>query len=685
MKVNLRRLARMCGIAAAYRNASGDVVKISPETLSRMIAVVTGRNAEDPLPTEEIEREASRSIHRALSPVLVTHVGENLAFWLNFGEGEGLHGLRLEVVLEDTSVIAADLTEPIAVRRRPRQPGCRRGRFQTGFALPLGYHRLRVFRGETLLGESLVLSAPAPGAPRNVVDGGGRWGLFAPLYAAVLDRGSIIGDLRALAQLQDEVHAQDGGFVGTTPLLALDDARDPSPYSPLSRLFWNEIYLDVESLAAGSPVATAAWVATADERRELSTLANLDYVRIRAVKEKVLRILSHEFFENGKNTQASFLDFLRECPRAQGYARDRAGGDAETEKYHLYVQFEMFRALSQRARLAKSGQSAALYLDFPVGVHPDGFDAREFADSFLKGATVGAPPDLFFAHGQNWGFHPFHPRMREEGYAYLREALRAHLRFAGLLRLDHVMGFLRIYAIPNGVPADRGAYLRYHADELFAIIAIEAERAGALVIGEDLGTVPDEIRAQMRASNCLGMWVLPFEAGEDPVAAFARISEDRLACLNTHDMVPLAGYLGGVDIDRAQKIGFLSDAEARDRRRQREDQLRAWKKSLGAQRTGDLLTACLQGLACSAAPFILVNAEDLLLETEAQNLPGTGPEQPNWRRRLRKPVRDWLWDPEVRSRLAILNDPTRDPVFERSQFAGLSDPEQARFTVEVRS
>jgi 4-alpha-glucanotransferase len=280
------------------------------------------------------------------------------------------------------------------------------------------------------------------------------------------------------------------------------------------------------------------------------------------------------------------------------------------------------------------------------------------------GVVGGAPPDSFFTAGQTWGFPPLHPlRLREQHYEYLIRVLRHHLRQAHLLRLDHVMGLHRLFWVPDGMPASQGVYVRYPAEELYAVALLEAHRCGASLVGENLGTVPSYVNRAMRHHRLGRMFVFQYEVHADPHGAMVRMPDaDEVASLNTHDMPTFASWWQGRDIDDRMALGLLTESEAEQERAGRQElrrQLVAWLRSQGAIESPDpelpeILAACLRWLAASDARLLLVNVEDLWLETEPQNTPGTLTERANWRRKARLSLDEFTRQPEVSRLLAEL-------------------------------
>jgi 4-alpha-glucanotransferase len=481
--------------------------------------------------------------------------------------------------------------------------------------LPFGYH--------TLNGETLLIHAPRKAyAPPEKT-----WGLFLPLYA-VPPNGGDLGDLEAY---MDWVRSMGGSVVATLPLLAAFD-DEPSPYSPVSRLFWNERYLDVEALP---------------EYRG----------------DRDLKACSERFVPD-----AAFEKFAE---HARDYARFR--GD---ERYHLYVQYRMAQ---QMDRLSRRG----LYLDFPLGVNGGGYDVQKYAHVFAKGASVGAPPDSFFTKGQNWGFPPFHPEaLRTDHYRYFRAAIAYHARHASILRLDHVMGLHRLYWIPDGMDPKDGVYVRYHDEELYAIVVLESVRNRCVIVGEDLGTVPKYVPLAMERHGLRRMYVVQYEAKPEPLPDPPAAS---VASVNTHDMPTFAAFWSGKDIDDRVEQDLLDEDGARKEGETREKireqiggdksvcstgrsssvqsgavpsgcgadksvcstgrgssvQSRAVTSGCGADTpvcSDHALEQILKFLASSAAEVVLVNPEDLWGELEPQNVPGI-PEK-SWKQLFRLSLED---------------------------------------------
>jgi 4-alpha-glucanotransferase len=577
--------------------------------------------------------------------------------------------------------------------------------------VPRGYHRLRVEIGGAEA-EATVISAPrrccpAAQAPEDATGrarwkagrgstGGASsrpWGAFAPLYALRSERDWGAGDLADLERLRDLVGVAGGSAVATLPLLAtyLDHPFEPCPYSPVSRMFWNEFYLAVDRISEWAECLAARLIGGTGGAGDPVTLLRAEplvqYGEVMALKRRALEELCRHFFAHaGPRRRDEFASYVRSRPEVFEYAAFRArveerGADwrdwpegemgavigprplpalSEAERYHLFCQWQMEAQLThlggrQVARAGEVAHSAAngrpgLLLDLPVGVHPGGFDTWKWRDLFVSSMSTGAPPDAFFARGQDWASPPLHPqRIREQGHRYYAQCLREHMRHAGHLRIDHVMSLHRLFWVPAGREPSDGVYVSYPAEELYAALCLESWRHRTVVVGEDLGTVPADVRATMRRHQVLGTWV--FQSSLKPRAAFPvkPVPSNVVAALGTHDMFPLAGFVRGDDIGSRLETGQLDQAGARRdaeaRRRLMVRLARALPERAGSLRApvpvasddtapGALLCKALTYLWNSPAALVLVNIEDLLLETCPQNLPGTDSSHGNWRRKM---------------------------------------------------
>jgi 4-alpha-glucanotransferase len=541
--------------------------------------------------------------------------------------------------------------------------------------LPPGYHRLVVERSGSQQ-ECLIISAPV----KSIFPCSRKtWGVFAPTYALKSRRSFGAGDLTDLETLLSWTAEAGGQVVSTLPLLAafLDKPFDPSPYSPASRLFWNEFFADLEK--------PPEFALSADARRLFARKphpANLvDYRELMSARRRILEAMCGEFFSPTSGRGADFDAFSRSGSEVLRYAEFRAAGerqergwrkwparmrdgrierrdrDERAVRYHLYAQWVMHQQL-QSLKEKAGNLAATLYLDLPLGIHADGFDTWRYPQLFLDGISGGAPPDPVFTTGQNWAFPPLNPQtIRLDHYRYVIASIRNHLKYAQMLRVDHVMGLHHLFCIPEGMEGRHGVYLRYPAEELYAILSLESHRHEAGIVGEDLGLVPPGIRRSMKRHNIRGLYILQVEPRiRAPKPLLRTPPPGSVASLNTHDMFPFAAFLDGRDIDDRMKLGFLAQPEAASERATR---VRVKKRlaSFVGSKTGsnrDIFEGCLRFLSGSKAAIVLLNLEDLWLETQPQNIPATTKERPNWRRRMRYSIGDLRRSTEMKRILEMM-------------------------------
>lgn len=681
----LRHLAQLHGLQLGYTDIHGTHQAAGHEPLQKALAAL-GVDVETESAIDRALDETHRHRHlRRLPPVVVAWDGQGSiavrlpesvsgAYRLHARSDD--HEASAEGSLADAHIDdAADVDGQRYVTRTLALPT----------PLPPDYYQLRLETGDGATEPSLLVSAP-----RRVYTTDGRrgWGLFIPLYALRSKRDHGVGDFTDLGNLIDWVGDAGGNLVGTLPLLAtfLDESFEPSPYAPVSRLAWNEMYLDVESLPEYSGAAKKAFTdAEATKvRAALREARFADHAGAMALKRRALEPMAEACWKTPARRKA--LDaFLSGRPELDAYARFRATASTQGKswhdwpqalrdgnlpegsydpthyRYHAYVQWAahtQLTALSGRARERGSG----LYLDLPVGVHGDGFDTWAHRGAFVPGLSTGAPPDALFAGGQNWAFPPPHPeRQRESHYRYLIAVLQNHLRYAGVLRIDHVMGLHRLFVIPSHAPASDGMYLRYPADELYALLSLESHRSGTVLIGENLGTVPDEVQNGMQAHGISGMHVVQYQARPDRATALPPARGGDMASLNTHDMPPFAAYWTGADLHTQQDLGFIDEGQREHMAGQRDWQCRCLSSYLGVRTglprnsgPGPAMEALLQHLGRSDAHDVLVNLEDLWGETHAQNVPGTWREHANWQNRARFEFETWTEDAEITGPLRAL-------------------------------
>jgi 4-alpha-glucanotransferase len=610
---SLRVLAEAYGIQRRWRAADGTRRVVADDTLLALLRALgapldTVAEAPDALRAYEATRAAT-----VVEPVAVQWGGD-APLTLDL-RARAPRDLRVVVDLEDGTKAEWNAGDG-ALAPVPGDDGSAT-RVTLPVALPFGVHRLHVDAGTTS-GDATVLAAPVRLAPRPRA-----WGVFAPMYA-LHDDGHVTGDLATFDRFARFAGAQGARVIGTLPLLATfygagNEPCDASPYTPVSRRHWNEVYIDLAAVPEVEPGTTFA---------DPSPGALVDLPLLAREKRRVLERAAARL-EQLPARRDQLARWLAQRPDVTAYARFRAAverdgagatpdpaRDDASARYHEYAQWIVEIQLGELAAGLRE-RDQELYLDLPIGAHPLGFDVAAEPGSFARNVSVGAPPDAFFAGGQQWGFPPLLPQVaRATGHRYLRECVDAHLRVAARLRIDHVMGLHRMWWVPEGAPAADGAYVAAPADEQYAVLTLAASRAAAGIIGENLGTVPPATNRALRRHDLLGMYVVQFEgSGRAP-------ARRELACLDTHDTRTFARWWR--DLDGDERAVLL-------------DRLRL----PGASDAATVLGALLASLGASRAEAVLASLEDLWCEVEAQNVPGTTPdERPNFRRRTARSLEE---------------------------------------------
>jgi 4-alpha-glucanotransferase len=693
---HLRELADRVGILPHYTAAStGEERRTSDATRVELLAAM-GLDAS----TEATSLQALRDIvegekRRLVEPVQVaTQEGAAGEVTVRLPAGDAA---PIEWSLElDTEEGRTERAEG-RVASRDERTGLRLS--IPGTPLRPGYHSLRVAverSGRRYQAQQTRIVAPSRCTTVEERIGEHRaFGLWANLYS-VRSPGTWgtgdAGDLRALLELAAE---QGAAFVGVNPLHALwNRGEHVSPYSPISRLHRSLLYLEMASVPelCFCPVAQERIASPQFVRRlkRFRAATHIDYDEVAKAKREILELL-HEtftaqerdadtprgrayrrFLEGGGRALQNFATFLalteylEPTTEEEGWRRwpppyrhpdsvavRRFREDhRKSVDFHCWVQFELDRQLAEAAGAARAlGLPIGIYGDLAIGSSAGGSDAWAFPDLFADGSNVGAPPDDFARSGQDWGFPPIDPhRLSAQSYGYWIQMLRSAFAHTGALRIDHIMGLFRLYWIPSGRPATEGAYVRYPARELLGILALESQRAGALVIGEDLGTVPRGLAARLARWGILSSRVLYFERRRGSFRASKRYSRRALVTANTHDLAPLAGFLSGSDLQLRREVGQIATDEELDTlRRQRASDCDALRSRLANEdllpadpaplRTDQFASAVTAFLCRTPAPLVGLSLDDLVGETEPVNLPGVASSQHrSWTRRMRVPL-----------------------------------------------
>jgi malto-oligosyltrehalose trehalohydrolase/4-alpha-glucanotransferase len=686
----LDQLADKMGIAPEFRDARGRTIRPSAETKRSLLAAMGVETASEAQARTALARLEQQEWLRPLAPVQVVRTGADalavdvtltaetrqVDWRLRLEDGGERAGrsdfARLELLAQRT-------VDGVAMQRR---------RLALEDGLPWGYHELTVSAG-CLASCSLILTPGQCWLPEPLTRGRRLWGIAAQLYLlrSATDWGiGDFGDLRSLVALAS-AHGAD--VIGLNPLHAMfhDNPTHASPYSPASRLLVNILNIDVLAVPELLDCAETQDLIEADGfRSDLEACRAphlIDYTKVARLKMRVLEALFRVCQDHADPTRRqAFESFRKELGitlersciflalREHFAAREPAWADwhAWPHAYHDPASPEVAQFASEHrervdflawlqwvadeqlhaaaAGAAECGMAIGLYRDLAVGADRAGAETWANPAAVVSGAQVGAPPDIHNPAGQDWGLPPFHPRaLRDEGYRSFIELLRANMRHSGGLRIDHVMGLQQLYWVPQGRTPAEGAYVRYPFADLLGILALESQRHRCLVVGEDLGTVPEGFRERMAEAKVLSYRVLYFE--QDSNSAFLPPSaypELAVAVVGSHDLPTLRGWWEGRDLNLKQSLGLFPGTD--EATHQREARERDRKELLLALRREGLLPkdvepdiptlsrAAHRYLARSPAMLALAQIDDLTDEADPVNVPATSNEHPNWRRRL---------------------------------------------------
>jgi 4-alpha-glucanotransferase len=677
---DIHDLARRAGVAVEWTDYADQPHRVSLDTIRRVMAALGL-----PCDTSDALVHSRHVLNDRGFPRLITATtGQSVRVSI---EAEVPEYIRL--IQEDGSV--TDL--PVQ-----RTAGCIT---LPGIETP-GYHTIEI--GHT---QATLAVAPAKCVTISDLASGERvWGLAAQLYG-LRSRGDCgIGDMAGVIALAKATAAFKADALALGPAHALF-AADPehfSPYSPSSRLFYNPLHADAAAVFGEARVAKSrSDIGASREASDLEESALIDWPRSGRIKMRILRRLFDDFLATDLTTKppsALATDFaafraangsllaehalfealhaarLKADPNAwswQEWPEEWGGpfgaaarGFAEKNEgevlFYSFLQWIADRSFAAAQRqVVAAGMRVGLIADLAIGMSGSGSYAWANQSDLLGGLQIGAPPDLFNVNGQNWGLTTFSPRaLANGGFAPFIATLRACMRHAGGVRIDHIMGFVRLWVIPHGAAASEGAYLAYPLDDLLRLTALESHRHRVIVIGEDLGTVPVGFRDRLAAAGIYGMGVLWFERNGAGFAPPRSWLADAVAMTSTHDLPTIAGWWQGRDIEVRVRCGLVSDLAAEKTARNSDRKalwkaFRASKASAGKVPTPDqgesVADAAVKFIAHTSSRLALLPLEDALALEDQPNLPGTINEHPNWRRRYSGDAGHLLDPPAVQKRL----------------------------------
>ncbi|WP_162095215.1 4-alpha-glucanotransferase [Pseudomonas chlororaphis] len=676
----LEILASRAGLAVDWIDANGRPQRVEPRVLRSVLASL-GHPADN---DQQIEASLRQLLQvqqsRKLPPLLTADAGQGLDLGHYFAPDT-----PCEIHLEDGSVLNLKLDANSVL------PGL----------VPVGYQEV------SIAGQHFTL-AVAPERCYSVADAVDQatpraWGLSVQLYSLRRSGDGGYGDTQALEDLIRVAGERGAEAIAISPLHAMfsSDTGRYSPYSPSSRLFLNSLYA-----APGTILGERAWRSAIDasglgsQLQQLEQQPMVDWPVAAQARQKVLRALYEGFCQGEHPLHQDFASFRhasgealenhcrfeaiqaqraargesldwREWPDAWRTPRSPALAHFAVEHasdigFYAFCQWLIARCLERVQSTARSsGMGIGLIADLAVGADGGGSQAWSRQDELLAALTVGAPPDILNRQGQGWGISAFSPEgLVRNGFHAFIEMLRANFAHAGGLRIDHVMGLQRLWVIPLGAPPCDGAYLYYPVDDLLRLLTLESHRHQAIVLGEDLGTVPDGLREKLSARAMLGMRVLLFE--QEHGTHFRPIldwPDNALATTSTHDLPTLNGWWQGRDIDWSARLGLVDASGETHWREHRQREREGLRHALSrdpqnfredTHEADQVVDASVRFLGHTRAPLVLLPLEDALGIDEQANLPGTLDSHPNWRRRLAGSSAALLDDPDAARRLELL-------------------------------
>ncbi len=726
----LDRLAQLYGIEPQYSDIWGRSHKVSDETKLALLKAM-GLHVEDASHAQALIAEYEGGMYRRLvDPVVViaphmtsilfpvrvpkSHSQARFEWTLNEEQGRLHSGVFIpeELELQESRVVDGEqfLRCMLVLDMKP----------------DAGYHHIEirqsggVHAGGTLSGSIRVIVTPKMCYVPSGLEGTARlWGPAIQLYALRSGRNWGVGDFTDLKGLATYCADTGAGILGLNPLHSLfpGQPEHANPYSPSSRVFLNSLYIDVEAVPDFAECEEARDTVQSPElQARLAALRDtdlLDFSEVAAVKRPILEILYQHFRKRHlkpgsqrgqafRAFQASGGEVLRAYgvfealqerfhannssilgwqtwpeayrdPRSQAVSQF-ASSHRDRVEFFQYLQWQADFQLGAVGHVAmKRGLKVGLYEDLAVGAHRAGFDAWIHQDVYALEARIGAPPDDFSLKGQDWDVPPMIPlKLIEAAYAPFIAALRFNMRHAGAIRLDHVMQLIRLFWLPPDKGPSEGAYVRYPFQDLLGVVALESQRNRCLVIGEDLGTVPDEVREPLRDMGVLSYRVLYFEKDTDgSYIKSADYPEQAVAAVTTHDLPTLHGYWQGRDLAVRAELDLFPTEEVHESQliTRSEDRIRllfALKreellpKGIDVEAVSlpemspDLVNAIYIYLARSPAKILMYQLEDLLEQVDQVNLPGTAVEYPNWQRKLPVLLESFPEDPRLDSLVMAL-------------------------------
>lgn len=714
-------LAEKVGILPEFE-ADGGIYITSFETKKALLNALGVNVKTEKEAAASLQDLVAKPYQTALPPVCVVCLEKKMVeIPVTFKVSKAYQPLSFEIVLENGERIEgkknpSDMpvieTQPIAKTEYEHR--------SLKIELPnvYGYHKLRVSCDqipETGREMTLIVAPQKCYMPEMMQNGGKPWGFPIQLYALRSKHNWGIGDFSDLKEMNSVAKSFGADIIGINPINVAFMAKPDtaSPYYSSTRLFLNPLYVDVEAVPEAKKCeALQKYLKSKSFKEALKKVREerlVDYKAVAKLKTKAFHCLFDDFKNAPADRQKAFKDFCEKGGKDlqsaalyqvladyfvskkksfgfKSWGKSYADPDTKESiefaqknadqilyyKYLFWLADEQFQAASEESE--KQGLGIGLYQDLAVGVASESAETWGNQKLFATDLSIGSPPDMFNANGQEWGVAPMRPDvMREEAYLSYRKVLSANMKRAGAVRIDHVMGLVRLFCIPKG---EKGAYLRYNVNDLVGIVALESHRNKCLVVGEDLGVVPSFFREILEKAGILSFRVFRYEqTGDGRYKPLSMYPQTALVAAGTHDMPTLSGYWMGTDIETAKKIGLMGNdgryeqalaMRMKDRYAMVETLASKGKwfvspmnfdEEISGRQLPRRLTEILYSyLAEAPCRLLLVQLEDLLGQTEQMNMPGTNQEYPNWRYKLPKTIENLYNDENMKRICQLIGD-----------------------------
>lgn len=687
----LQELAGHFGIATEFTDWLGEHREVSDETLISVLGALDVDASSDDLARTALAELANRRWRHVVPPTVVTRVGESTEVLVHVPDGASV---QLAVELEEGGRVELEQLDHFVAPHEVNGLAVGEAKFALPARIPAGWHEVvATLDGAEISPEArAVLDVSARrqrGASEPIIEARGTlisapdasnfdvpepvWGLMAQLYQARSSRSWGLGDLGDLRTLGEWSAEHDGDFVLVNPFHAPSPVTplEPSPYLPTTRRFLDPSLISIDDLVASEPVSQEAGQRLAELAMFCRQNHNRDVIDRDGTwlaKREALGLCYdaarhgdegrwHDFGAFCELEGQGLIDFAtwtvlceqlggnwRDWPEEYRSPRGEAVDifrqeHAERVEFYCWVQFVLRdQGAATQQRLRDAGMRIGVMHDLAVGVHPSGADAWSLVDSLARGVSVGAPPDQYNQLGQNWSQPPLRPDALERlGYEPLRDVLRAAFAGAGALRIDHILGLFRLWWVPEGRDASEGTYVSYNHEAMIGALLLEAERAGALVIGEDLGVVSELTREVMAERQVYGTQIMWFEFEDDGTPKRPEhYRRECLASVTTHDLPPTAGFLELRHVDIRNQLGLLTRSVEEERAAEQE-LVDAYRQQLVDDglvgenaSTEDLVLGLHKSMAASSAKLFGVSLADMAGDRRPINQPGTFREYPNW-------------------------------------------------------